>query len=130
MRESQKQIFMKKANDAWKKFKSKLRVNLKDGDVGKWKEKVPRNVKSEDWEVFCNNEALEVQKTLRRKNKETKQNCVRKTTHNTGRHGYARASENWRKEHGRAPTRAELWLATHIIKGGGYAPHDKIFAVI
>ena len=121
---------MKKANESWKKFKAKIRVNLKGDDVAKWRENVPKNVKHEDWEVFCDNEAAQAQRDLRRKNKEIKQNCAKMTTHNTGRYGYARAAENWKKEHGREPTRAELWLSTHKVKGGDYAPHDEAFAVI
>ena len=35
-----------------------------------------------------------------------------------------------KKEHGREPTRDELWLSAHKVKGGDYAPHDKAFAVI
>ena len=98
-------------------------------DVTKWKEQVPRNTKSEDWELFCDNEATECQKDLRKRNKAIKESCPTKTTHNTGRDGYARRAEKWKMEHGHYPNRAELWLYTHKQKDGSYASHDKEFAV-
>ena len=98
-------------------------------DVTKWKEKVPLKIKPEDWECFCDNEAKQEQKDLRKRNKEIKMNCPTKSTHNTGRDGYARRAEKWKEEHGRDPNRAELWLYTHKRKDGTYAPHDQEFAV-
>ena len=41
---------MKKANNAWKKYKVKLQENLVGNDVTKWKELAPVNTKSEDCE--------------------------------------------------------------------------------
>lgn len=120
---------MRKASGAWKKFKGKLRANLVGDDVTKWKEYIPKNVKSKDWEAYCDHEATLSQKEVRKRNKAIKNSSERKSTHNTGRNGYARSAEKWENENGRPPTRAELWLYTHIKKDGTYAPHDQEFAV-
>ncbi|KAM7515607.1 hypothetical protein LguiA_005190 [Lonicera macranthoides] len=128
VKDSQRGIFLGKANEAWKKFKSRLRANFVGNDVSKWKEKVPTLVKSEDWEIFCDHEATENQKQIRIQNKANKVNGEPKGTHNTGRDGYARSAEKWEEVNGRPPSRAELWLATHSLKDGTYAPYNKKFA--
>ena len=120
---------MKKANDAWKKFKAKLRKNLVGDDATKWKEKVPLGIKPEDWEGFCDNEANQSQKDLRKRNEQIKEICSRKTTHNTGCDGYARRAEKFKEAYGRDLNRAELWLYCHKRKDGTYAPHDQEYAV-
>ena len=130
MKDSQRSMFLNKANEAWKKFKSRLRENFVGDDVNKWKEKVPALIKSEDWEIFCDYEATENQKQIRIKNKANKMNSEPKgATHNTGRDGYARAAEKWEEVNGHPPSRAELWLATHSLKDGTYAPYNKKIAV-
>lgn len=129
MKDSHRGIFLNKANESWKKFKSTLRANFVGDDFSKWKEKVPPLVKSKDWEIFCDHKATENQKQIRIQNKANKLNCERKGSHNTDRDGYARSAEKWEEVNGRPPSRAELWLATHSLKDGTYAPYNKKFAV-
>ncbi|KAM7509828.1 hypothetical protein LguiB_008703 [Lonicera macranthoides] len=128
VKNSQRRIFMTEANDAWKKLKSRLRrENFVGDDVMKLKEKVPDLIKNEDWEKFCDNENTEAQRLLRKRNKDIKDNCEQKTTHNTGRHGYARTAAIWEETHGRPPSSAKLWLYSHKTKEGVYTPHDEKF---
>lgn len=124
---------MRKANNSWRKYKTKLRKNyFKGDDVDKWIENIPEHgVRPEAWRAFCLNEATPEQLAVRDRNKKNKNNCPRKSTHNTGRYGYARAEEKFKEENnGRTPMRVELWLYTHKRKDGSYAPHDEELAVI
>lgn len=133
-RDSQKVVQLKKADDSFRKFKSKIRdLYLRDGaDLQTWIEAMPdKKFSPEDWFEFCVHEASPEQLALRERNKRNKNNFVRKSTHNTGRYGYARAREKFMEENnGRKPLRVELWLYTHKRKDGSYAPHDEEIAVI
>jgi len=46
------------------KFQVQDKGKLKGGDVTKWRENVPENVKYVDWEVFYDNKAIPSQKDL------------------------------------------------------------------
>ncbi|KAL5701690.1 hypothetical protein ACHQM5_027001 [Ranunculus cassubicifolius] len=130
--DAQKVVMMRKAGAAWKMHKATLRKRLKGSDIQRWMDAIPKKgVRPEDWLAFCQHENTLGQQAIRARNKRVKNNCVRKSTHNTGRYGYAQAEHNFKDANqGRNPLRVELWLYTHERKGGGYSPDNVEFAVI
>ncbi|KAL5721330.1 hypothetical protein ACHQM5_004988 [Ranunculus cassubicifolius] len=62
---------------------------------------------------------------FREKNKRVKNNCVRKSTHNTRRYWYVRAEQNFKHANqGKNHVRVELWSYTQKKKGWGYVPDN------
>ncbi|KAL5713828.1 hypothetical protein ACHQM5_015871 [Ranunculus cassubicifolius] len=111
---AQRGPIMRKAGTSWRKFMSTLQKRLRGDDIQRWYEAMPlKGIKPEDWMIFCQNENSPQQRAIRQQNAIMKRNCVRKSTHNTGRHGYAQAEQNFKDENqGRNPLRVELWLYT------------------
>ncbi|KAF5185644.1 hypothetical protein FRX31_024771 [Thalictrum thalictroides] len=111
-KDSQRDAQMKKACDAWKKYKGKMRKGMKGNDLQKWLEACSQKGMAPDhWHDFCLNEHMSTQIKLRERNKMIKNTFGKQSTHNTGRLGYARAEEKFKEKHnGRNPMRVELWL--------------------
>ncbi|CAH9117292.1 unnamed protein product [Cuscuta epithymum] len=109
---------LRKANIAWKNWKSSLRKKYDKykTDVARKKNR-PRGMKKEDWEDFIEFCSMPADKDRREKGRKSRK-CA-KRLHSSGRTGCARIAHRMKEE---SPTgdinRTELYLVTHVRKDG------------
>ncbi|CAH9107582.1 unnamed protein product [Cuscuta europaea] len=109
---------LRKANIAWKNWKSSLRkkYDKHKTDVARKKNR-PRGMKKEDWEDFIEFCSTPADKDRREKGRKSRK-CI-KRLHSSGRTGCARIAHKMKKD---SPTgdinRTELYLVTHVRKDG------------
>ncbi|XXG82199.1 hypothetical protein AAC387_Pa10g0197 [Persea americana] len=115
--EYSKRFILKRANNSWKDWKSKLRLKVLDKyqtDVER-KSNIPEGVKKEDWERFVELNLMSEAHSLRQKGKVARK--ALKCPHTSGRKGQARVAVELQNPDGLV-TRTQVYLATHGRKDG------------
>ncbi|KAF9588475.1 hypothetical protein IFM89_010501 [Coptis chinensis] len=111
-------LVLKKANEYWRKYKSKLRkIHDKFRTDEERKRNCPGCVRQEDWERFVDNESMEAAKLRRVKGKISRE--AAKARHRSGRKGSARLAHDMKKKNPNTlVTRTLVYVALHTNDDG------------